>query len=129
MLHRVSSSSLANSSGIGDEGSGVLAPAFIQKLSIPELNIIYWHPKHPCDNPLHFCLVEIYHFTLEPTICGNITSLNYEFFTVFTVCVKWVDIPYAITIATPSLAVLGFVHSQSACYLSRGLNAYRTRLK
>ena len=77
MFHRVSSSSLANCSAIGDEGSGALAHAFIQTLSIPDLNIIYWHT---CDNRLPFCLFEIYRFTLVTTICGNITSTNYEYF-------------------------------------------------
>jgi predicted Fe-Mo cluster-binding NifX family protein len=37
-------SSLVICSGIGDEGSGALAHAFIQKLSIPDLNIIYSYP-------------------------------------------------------------------------------------
>ena len=77
--------SLANCSTIGDGGSCVLAAAFIQTLSIPDLNIIYWNP---CDNRLPFCLVGIYGFTLEPRICRNITSRNYEY---FTACVKLVN--------------------------------------
>ena len=83
MFQSASASSLDNCSAIGDEGSGALPRAFIQTLRIPDLNIIYWHP---CDNRLHFSLVEIYRFTLEPTICENITSTSYEYF----ICVKWV---------------------------------------
>jgi len=85
MFQSASASLLTNCSATVDGGSGVLAPAFIQTLSIPDLKIIYWHP---CVNRLPFCLVEIYRFTVEPRICGNITSTNYEY---FTVCVKWVD--------------------------------------
>ena len=68
-----SSSSLANCSAIEDVGSATLPLAFIHTLSIPDLNIIYWHPS----------------------VCGNINTTNYEN---FSICVKWVGFPYAISL-------------------------------